>query len=66
MASGHGRARVFSWQETRLVSKSLTLSEKRVLYVLDPTEQIGDAAAPLERAVVAADVRRLPEFPRLY
>ena len=30
-------ARIFSWQETRLVSKSLTLSYKRVLYVLDPT-----------------------------
>ena len=30
-------ARVFSWQETRLVSKSLTLNYKRVLYVLDPT-----------------------------
>jgi transposase len=31
-------ARVFSWQETRLVSKSLTLNYKRVLYVLDPTD----------------------------
>ncbi len=31
-------ARVFSWQETRLVSKSLTLSYRRVLYVLDPTD----------------------------
>ena len=31
-------ARIFSWQETRLVSKSLTLNYKRVLYVLDPTE----------------------------
>ena len=31
-------ARVFSWQETRLVSKSLTLSYKRVLYVLDPSD----------------------------
>ncbi|MCP5069511.1 MAG: ISNCY family transposase, partial [bacterium] len=31
-------ARVFTWQETRLVSKSLTLNYKRVLYVLDPTE----------------------------
>ncbi len=31
-------ARIFSWQETRLVSKSLTLSYKRVLYVLDPTD----------------------------
>jgi transposase len=30
-------ARIFSWQETRLVSKSLTLNYKRVLYVLDPT-----------------------------
>jgi hypothetical protein len=31
-------ARVFSWQETRLVSKSLTLNYKRVLYVLDPSD----------------------------
>ena len=31
-------ARVFSWQESRLVSKSLTLNYKRVLYVLDPTD----------------------------
>jgi len=31
-------ARIFSWQETRLVSKSLTVHYKRVLYVLDPTE----------------------------
>ena len=31
-------ARIFSWQETRLVSKSLTLHYKRVLYVLDPTD----------------------------
>ncbi len=31
-------ARIFSWQETRLVSKSLTLNYKRVLYVLDRTE----------------------------
>jgi len=31
-------ARVLSWQETRLVSKSLTLNYKRVLYVLDPTD----------------------------
>ena len=30
--------RIFSWQETRLVSKSLTLSYKQVLYVLDPTD----------------------------
>lgn len=30
-------ARIFSWHETRLVSQSLTLSYKRVLYVLDPT-----------------------------
>jgi len=30
--------RIFTWQETRLVSKSLTLSYKRVLYVLDPTD----------------------------
>ena len=31
-------ARVFSWQETRLVSKSLTVHYKRVLYLLDPTD----------------------------
>lgn len=31
-------ARIFSWQETRFVSKSLTLNYKRVLYVLDPTD----------------------------
>jgi hypothetical protein len=31
-------ARIFSWQETRLLSKSLTLNYKRVLYVLDPTD----------------------------
>jgi transposase len=30
--------RIFTWQETRLVSKSLTLNYKRVLYVLDPTD----------------------------
>jgi len=30
-------ARIFSWQETRLVSKNLTVNYKRVLYVLDPT-----------------------------
>ena len=30
-------ARIFSWQETRFVSKCLTLNYKRVLYVLDPT-----------------------------
>ena len=29
--------RIFSWQETRRVSKSLTVNYKRVLYVLDPT-----------------------------
>ena len=31
-------ARVFSWQETRLVSKNLTVHYKRVLYLLDPTD----------------------------
>jgi hypothetical protein len=31
-------ARVLSWQETRLVSKNLTLNYKRVLYVLDPSD----------------------------
>lgn len=36
LQSSDNLARVFSWQETRLVSKSLTLNYKRVLYVLDP------------------------------
>ena len=36
-------ARVFSWQETRIVSKSLTLNYKRVLYVLDPTDEARSA-----------------------
>jgi hypothetical protein len=31
-------ARIFSWQETRLVSKNLTFNYKRVLYLLDPTD----------------------------
>jgi len=31
-------ARVFSWQETRRVSRSLTFSYKRVLYALDPSD----------------------------
>ncbi len=31
-------ARIFTWQETRLVSKSLALNYQRVLYVLDPNE----------------------------
>jgi len=31
-------ARIFCLQETRMVSKSLTLNYKRVLYVLDPTD----------------------------
>jgi transposase-like protein len=30
--------RIFSWHESRVVSKSLTLNYKRVLYVLDPTD----------------------------
>jgi hypothetical protein len=38
LQSSDDLARVFSWQETRLVSKSLTLNYKRVLYVLDPTD----------------------------
>ncbi len=44
-------ARVFSWQETRLVSKSLTLNYKRVLYVLDPT----DAARAARRKPVGIE-----------
>jgi hypothetical protein len=31
-------ARIFTFQEIRVVSKSLTLNYRRVLYVLDPTE----------------------------
>ena len=38
LQSSDDLARIFSWQETRLVSKSLTLNYKRVLYVLDPTD----------------------------
>jgi len=38
LQSSDDLARVFSWQETRLVSKSLTLNYKRVLYVLGPTD----------------------------
>ncbi len=38
LQSSDDLARVFSWQETRLVSKSLTVNYKRVLYVLDPTD----------------------------
>jgi hypothetical protein len=38
LQSSDDLARIFSWQETRLVSKSLTLHYKRVLYVLDPTD----------------------------
>jgi hypothetical protein len=46
-------ARIFSWQETRLVSKSLTLNYKRVLYVLDPT----DAARAARRQRVSIEER---------
>ena len=46
-------ARVFSWQETRLVSKSLTVNYKRVLYVLDPT----DAARAARRKAVGIEER---------
>ncbi len=35
--------RIFSWQETRLVSKSRTVTFKRVLYLLDPTDAARDA-----------------------
>ena len=34
----HDLDRIFSWQETRRVSKNLTLNYKRVLYVVDPTD----------------------------
>jgi hypothetical protein len=43
LQSSDDLARVFSWQETRLVSKSLTVNFKRVLYVLDPTDPARDA-----------------------
>jgi hypothetical protein len=46
-------SRILSWQETRLVSKSLTLSYKRVLYVLDPT----DAAKAARRQRVRIEER---------
>jgi hypothetical protein len=46
-------ARVLSWQETRFVSKSLTLNYKRVLYVLDPT----DAARAARRKTVGIEER---------
>ena len=46
-------ARVFSWQETRLVSKSLTVNYKRVLYVPDPT----DAARAARRKAVGIEER---------
>jgi len=45
--------RIFTWQETRLVSKSLTLNYKRVLYVLDPT----DAARSARRKRVGIEER---------
>jgi hypothetical protein len=38
LQSSDDLARIFSWQETRFVSKTLTLNYKRVLYVLDPTD----------------------------
>jgi len=43
LQSSDDLARVFSWQETRLVSKSLTVHFKRVLYLLDPTEAARNA-----------------------
>ncbi len=46
-------SRIFSLQETRLVSKSLTLSYKRVLYVLDST----DAARAARRQRVNIEER---------
>jgi hypothetical protein len=46
-------ARAFSLHETRLVSKSLTLNYKRVLYVLDPT----DAARAARRQRVRIEER---------
>ncbi len=45
--------RIFSLHETRVVSKSLTLSYKRVLYVLDPT----DAARAARRHRVRIEER---------
>ena len=53
LQSSDDLARVFSWQETRLVSKSLTLNYKRVLYVLDPT----DAARAARRKRVGIEER---------
>jgi hypothetical protein len=45
--------RIFSFHETRVVSKSLTLNYKRVLYVLDPT----DAARSARRQRVSIEER---------
>jgi hypothetical protein len=53
LQSSDDLARIFSWQETRLVSKSLTLNYKRVLYVLDPT----DAARAARRKRVGIEER---------
>ena len=53
LQSSDDLARVFSWQETRLISKSLTLNYKRVLYVLDPT----DAARAARRKRVGIEER---------
>ncbi len=53
LQSSDDLARVFSWQETRLVSKSLTVNYKRVLYVLDPT----DAARAARRKRVGIEER---------
>ncbi len=53
LQSSEDLARVFTWQETRLVSKSLTFSYKRVLYVLDPT----DAAKAARRYPVGLEER---------
>jgi len=53
LQSSDDLARVFSWQETRLVSKSLTLNYRRVLYVLDPT----DAARAARRSRVGIEER---------
>ena len=52
-ADDRNLAGVFSWQETRLVSKSLTVNYKRVLYVLDPT----DAARAARRKAVGIEER---------
>jgi transposase-like protein len=47
--------RIFTWHETRLLSKSLTLNYKHVLYVLDPTDAARAARGQRARIEERAD-----------